>query len=64
MKPDLPSIDINHGWIMGLKQPLEFLSGETGSDLCFFLFYGSVSSFTGHLQTLHLLTETAKVTER
>lgn len=29
MKPDLPSIHINHVWITGFEQPLEFLSSET-----------------------------------
>ena len=28
-KPDLPSIHINHVWITGFAQPLEFLSSET-----------------------------------
>lgn len=27
-KPDLPSIHINHVWITGFEQPLEFLSSE------------------------------------
>lgn len=64
MKPDLPSTHVNHCWIMGLEQALESLSGETGCDLCFSLFCGSVSSLTGHLQRLQLPRETTEVTER